>query len=296
MPVRISWTALLMCAAATMAEAQVPLSSPPLAPPLSQYGPLRAPSLGVRGLQPDIRGAVEMALTQSAAASTKAMEAEAMMRAARRAAGDGREAVRSAERGRDSYAGLRLLLGRETCRYSGQVRRGRATGVGVMTCGGTRYEGQFRDGRPDGLVVVERPDGGYVGQYRKGRRDGLGGDYARGSADAYEGEYRDGARIGLGIERDKDGFYPGQYGFFTDTSGRRINMELSGTQDFRDAHWAGTYGAYSGPRIACKLIKGAVLEGSVLDGNGAKFDSRGRVVEQGRYRLGILENGKGPPC
>ena len=73
-------------------------------------------------------------------------------------------------------------------------------------------------------------------------------------------------------------------------------MELSGTQDFRSTHWAGTYGAYSGPKIVCRLIKGAVLEGSVLDGDGAKIDSRGRVVEQGQYRLGLLEGGKDPPC
>ncbi len=73
-------------------------------------------------------------------------------------------------------------------------------------------------------------------------------------------------------------------------------MELSGTQDFRASHWAGTYGAYAGPRIICTLIKGAVLEGSVLDGDGAKFDARGRVTEQGHYRLGLLDSGKGPPC
>lgn len=292
MPDRIFWTAVLLCASIATAGAQ----SPPLSPPLSQYGPLRAPSLQTRGLQSDVHGAVETALIQSAAASTKAMEAEALMRQARRAAGDGREAARNAERGQRGHAVLRTNLGRESCRYSGQVRRGRAAGAGVMICGRTTYEGQFRDGRPDGLVVIERPDGGYVGQYRNGRRDGLGGDYAKGASDAYEGEYREGARMGLGIERDKDGFYPGQYGYFTDARGRRVNMELSGTQDFRGSHWAGTYGAYAGPRIVCRLIKGAVLEGSVLDGYGAKFDARGRVTEQGRYRLGILENGKGPPC
>jgi hypothetical protein len=296
MPVRMSWAALLICVVATTADAQGQFASAPLSPPLSQYGPLRAPSLQTRGLAPDVRRAVETALGQSAAASTKAMEAEAMMRAARRAAGDGREAALSAERGRNGHGNLKFSLDRETCRYSGQVRRGRASGVGVMRCGRASYEGQFRDGRPEGLVVIERADGGYIGQYRRGRRDGLGGDYARENADAYEGEYRDGARMGLGIERDKDGFYPGQYGFFTNARGRRINMELSGTQDFRGTHWAGTYGAYSGPKILCRLIKGAVLEGSVLDGDGAKFDARGRVVEQGHYRLGILENGKAPPC
>jgi len=287
---------MLMCAAVTAASAQEQFSSPPLSPPLSQYGPLRAPSLQTRSLIPDVRRAVETALSQAAAASTKAMEAEAMMRAAKRAAGDGREAARSAERGRNGYDSLNLSWDRQTCRYSGQVRRGRASGVGVMHCGRAGYEGQFRDGRPDGLIVIERADGGYVGQYRRGRRDGLGGDYVRSNADAYEGEYQDGARMGLGIERDKDGFYPGQYGFFTNARGRQINMELSGTQNFRGTHWAGTYGAYSGPKIVCRLIKGAVLEGSVLDGAGAKFDARGRVVEQGQYRLGILEGGKGPPC
>ena len=287
---RVSWAVLLLCANITAAGAQ----SPTLAPPLSQYGPLRAPSLQVRGLEPDVRRAVETALTQSAAASTKAMEAEAMIRAARRAAGDGREAARKAKRA--GHNGMPASFDHMRCQYSGDSRNHRAHGLGVLTCGPVTLEGQFRDGMPAGLIAAEGPSGGYLGQYRNGRRDGLGGDYARGNADAYEGEYQGGARMGLGIERDKDGFYPGQYGFYTGPDGRRTNMELSGTQDFRSTHWAGTYGAYSGPKIVCRLIKGAVLEGSVLDGDGAKFDARGRMVEQGHYRLGILEGGKGPPC
>lgn len=296
MLVRGSWAMMLICVAATAANAQAPpsLLPSPLSPPLSQYGPLREPALVTRGLDPDVRRAVETALAQSAAASTKAMEAEAMMRRARRAAGDGREAARRAER--SGQGGVATSFDHMRCRYSGDSRNRRAQGSGVMTCGPVAFEGQFRDGMPAGLIVAEGPSGGYLGQYRNGRRDGLGGDYARGNADAYEGEYRDGARIGLGIERDKDGFYPGQYGYFTGAGERPINMELSGTQDFRESHWAGTFGAYSGPKIVCKLIKGAVLEGSVLDGDGAKFDARGRAIEQGRYHLGILENAKGPPC
>jgi len=294
MPVRMSWTALLLSVIATAASAQAAFSSPPLSPPLSQYGPLRAPSLQMRSLSPDVRRAVQTALSHSATASTKAMEAEAMIRAAKRAAGAGREAARRMERA--GRGGLSASFDHMRCRYSGDNRNRRAHGLGVMTCGPVTFEGQFRDGTPSGLIVADGPSGGYLGQYRNGRRDGLGGDYVRANADAYEGEYQDGARMGLGIERDKDGFYPGQYGFFTNAGGRQINMELSGTQDFRSTHWAGTYGAYSGPKIVCRLIKGAVLEGSVLDGAGAKFDSRGRVVEQGQYRLGLLEGGKDPPC
>jgi hypothetical protein len=287
---RVSWAVLLLCANVAAAGAQTPA----LAPPLSQYGPLHAPRLQTHSLQPDVRGAVETALTQSAAASTKAMEAEAVMRQARHAAGEGREAAHRAERA--GRGGMPVSFDHMRCRYSGDSRNRRAHGFGVMTCGPVTFEGQFRDGAPAGLTAMEGPGGGYVGQYRDGRRDGLGGDYARGNADAYEGEYRDGARMGLGIERDKDGFYPGQYGFYTGPDGKRTNMELAGTQDFRESHWAGAYGAYSGPKIVCRLIRGAVLEGSVLDGVGAKFDARGRAIEQGRYRLGILENGKGPPC
>jgi hypothetical protein len=37
-----------------------------------------------------------------------------------------------------------------------------------------------------------------------------------------------------------------------------------------------------------------VLEGSVLDGYGAKFDSGGHLIEQGFYKLGT--GGSGPPC
>lgn len=155
------------------------------------------------------------------------------------------------------------------CLYQGRIDRGRATGLGVMHCRQHIYSGRFRDGR----------------------LSGLGGDTALDTADAYEGEYRNGARMGFGIERDKDGLYPGLYGFR-----QKTNMEVQGLQDFKDAHWAGHYGVYSGPRIACTLIKGAVLEGSVLDGYGAKFDSGGRLIEQGFYKSGMLENGSGPPC
>lgn len=268
--------------------------SPSLSPPLSQYGPLRAPALQSRTLQPAVRQAVEMALIQSAEASTKAMEAEATMRAARRIAGDGRDAALAAERiGRGD---MPVSFDHMRCRYSGEERDRRPAGLGVMTCGPIRFEGRFRDGVPDGLVAAEGPEAGYVGQYRNGRRDGLGGDYSRRAPDAYEGEYKDGARLGLGIERDKDGFYPGRYGPFAGPGDRQTSMELSGTQDFPGAHWAGTFGAYAGPKIACKLIKGAVLEGIVLDGDGAKFDTRGRVIEQGQYKLGILQDSKAPPC
>ena len=158
------------------------------------------------------------------------------------------------------------------CLYRGRVIHGRATGLGVMHCRSQIFVGRFRDGR----------------------LNGLGGDTALMMADAYEGEYRNGARMGYGIERDKDGVYPGQYGFRAD--GKKTDFEILGLQDFKDAHWAGHFGIYSGPKIACTLIKGAVLEGSVLDGYGAKFDSRGHLIEQGFYKLGVLENGSGPPC
>jgi len=160
------------------------------------------------------------------------------------------------------------------CLYQGRVAHGRATGLGVMHCRSQVFAGRFRDGR----------------------LNGLGGDTALTMADAYEGQYRNGARMGYGIERDKDGFYPGQYGFRARADGKKTDMEILGLQDFKDAHWAGRYGFYHGPKIACTLIKGAVLEGSVLDGYGAKFDSRGRLIEQGFYKLGMPENGSGPPC
>jgi hypothetical protein len=73
-------------------------------------------------------------------------------------------------------------------------------------------------------------------------------------------------------------------------------MALSGRQDFVTAHWAGRFGAYLGPKIACTIIKGATLEGSVLDGAGAKFDANGKLVEQGLYATGLLKDAKTPPC
>jgi hypothetical protein len=104
--------------------------------------------------------------------------------------------------------------------------------------------------------------------------------------------------MGFGVERDKDGVYPGRFGLYVDPKDKshRINMALSGRQDFATAHWAGNFGAYLGPKIACTVIAGAYLEGSVLDGYGAKFDAAGKLVEQGRYTTGLLKDAKAPPC
>lgn len=205
------------------------------------------------------------ALAAAAQASRAAGEAETIIRTAMEAGG---------KAGKIRFYDTLDVPGADgtACLYQGRIAQGRATGLGVMHCRQQIFAGRFRDGR----------------------LNGLGGDTALNTADAYEGEYRNGARIGFGIERDKDGFYPGLYGFRA--SGQKINMEILGLQDFKDAHWAGHYGVYGGPRIACTLIKGAVLEGSVLDGYGAKFDSGGHLIEQGFYKSGMLENGSGPPC
>ena len=187
-----------------------------------------------------------------------------------------RQAMNAADRADKTpgYGARDIVFAGASCRYRGQIVRRHATGLGVMTCPARRFAGQFRDGA----------------------LDGLGGDTSRDANDAYEGEYRHGARLGLGVERDQDGFYPGQYGFVPGAEGHRTNIEILGLQNFNDAHWAGRYGFYRGPKIACTLIKGAMLEGSVLDGYGAKFDRQGQPIEQGFYRLGLLQNGSGPPC
>jgi hypothetical protein len=287
---RPAFLAALLCLALPVAAGAQPSQVPAVMPPLSQYGPLTSPSLSRVGLKPTVRAAVDASTAAATEASTTAARAEKIVQAAQRAADRGREAARRAN-------AREVLFDRMPCRYSGEMTRNGANGSGVMTCGTTRYEGQFRNGAPDGLIVMTRADDGFLGQFKNGRRDGLGGDYQTVGVDAYEGAYRNGERMGPGIERDRDGFYPGRYGFYTDPrGGKRANMELLGLQNFRGSQWAGTYGAYSGPRIACTLIKGAVLEGSVLDGIGAKFDAGGRVTEQGRYRVGILDNGAGPPC
>jgi hypothetical protein len=173
-----------------------------------------------------------------------------------------------------------------------------AEGLGVMTCGATTYAGMFRDDQPDGPTVMETPEKIFSGEFRMGKPNGLGGDTQRHQGDAYQGEYRDGARMGFGVERDKDGVYPALFGFYSDPkdAAHRIAMALSGRQDFATAHWAGRFGAYLGPKIACTVIKGAYLEGSVLDGYGAKFDAGGKPVEQGLYATGLLKDAKAPPC
>ena len=60
-----------------------------------------------------------------------------------------------------------------------------------------------------------------------------------------------GCASGFGVERDKDGAYPGRYGVYVDPRDvrRRVNMELSGVQNFRTTHWAGSFGAYAGPGL-----------------------------------------------
>ena len=273
-------------------------NKPAIALPLSQYGPLTSPALATAKLQPPVRGVVQSAIAMAKRAGDRAAEAERILARAERAADQGRTAARQADTGVPGYGAHTVSFRGQTCRYRGTLKAGRGEGPGMMICGAQTYAGLFRGDRPDGLIAEGGPDGGYLGQYRNGERNGLGGDYSRRTADAYEGEYSKGRRWGLGIERDRDGFYPGRYGFYADRQypGRKTDMELLGLQNFRSSHWAGTFGFYSGPKIACTVIKGAVLEGSVLDGYGAKFDAEGRLAEQGRYRLGVPENGGGPPC
>jgi hypothetical protein len=249
---------LFVLPAAARAEGTIAL-------PLSGHGSLVSPRLDTAGLTPKTGESVRTAFAAAARARRAASAAESIIRAAMAAGG---------KAGKIRFYDTLDVPGADgtACLYQGRIAQGRATGLGVMHCRQQTFAGRFRDGR----------------------LNGLGGDTALNTADAYEGEYRNGARTGFGIERDKDGFYPGLYGFRA--SGQKINMEILGLQDFKDAHWAGHYGVYSGPRIACTLIKGAVLEGSVLDGYGAKFDSRGHLIEQGFYKSGMLENGSGPPC
>lgn len=232
--------------------------------PLSLDGGLVTPRLETKKLTPAARKDVEEAVATARRASQAALAAEDMVQAATKAQGDAEKKV----------PGHGTLDVSPHCRYRGEVIDGHASGAGVMHCGTQIFAGRFRDGR----------------------LEGLGGDYSLNTPDAYEGTYRDGARAGLGVERDKDGFYPGFYGVAQGARGRKINLELLGVQNFKNAHWAGRFGFYGGPKIACSLIKGAVLEGSVLNGPGAKFNRQGQLIEQGFYRMGLLQGGSGPPC
>jgi hypothetical protein len=238
-----------------------------IALPLSSQGSLASPHLKTQHLTPKTKASVTAAIAAAARGRKTAAAAEAVIKKAMVA---GEKAGKA--RGYDALD----VPGADgaACLYQGRLTHSQATGLGVMHCRSQILAGRFRDGR----------------------LNGLGGDSALSMPDAYEGEYRNGARMGYGIERDKDGFYPGQYGFRVGSDGKKTDMEILGLQDFTDAHWAGRYGFYTGPKIACTLIKGAMLEGSVLDGYGAKFDSHGRVIEQGLYKLGLPENGSGPPC
>lgn len=293
---RSACLAALICVSGSAAALDARKAVKIIMPPLSQYGSLQSPVLRTAGLRYPSNDVVKSAIAVAARASTTARLAEDMVRAAERAAAQGRDAAKKAKTATAGYLTLDTRFRSSSCRYAGQVANNRASGFGVMICQSGKFAGQFRDGEPDGLVVEEQQDDGYLGQYRNGTRNGLGGDYKRRDADAYEGEFKDGLRMGMGIERDKDGFYPGRFGFDPGRLPERIDMEIFGLQNFPGSHWAGRYGTYTGPKIACTLIKGALLEGSVLDGYGAKFDAAGRVTEQGLYKTGLLENGAGPPC
>jgi hypothetical protein len=267
------------------------LAVEPIALPLSKLPAFPAPDLALDGLSPEVAASVKAALSDAAKGNRAAHLAEAAIRAAEKAAARGRAAARAA-------AALDVTFQARPCRYRGESRARHAQGFGVMTCGAATYAGAFRNGQPDGPVVAETPEKVFSGEYKMGKASGMGGDTARHQADAYEGQYRDGARMGFGVERDKDGVYPGRFGFYTDPGDktRRIDMALSGRQDFAAAHWAGRFGAYLGPKLACTVIKGAFLEGSVLDGHGAKFDAAGKPVEQGLYATGLLKDARMPPC
>lgn len=267
------------------------LAAEPIALPLSKLPVFPAPELKLDGLSAEVAANVKTALSDAANGNRAGREAEAAIRAADAAATKGQEAARTAQPIDIAFDGW-------ACSYRGESVQRRAEGFGVMTCGETRYAGAFRDNAPNGPVKAESPEKIFSGTYRGGKADGLGGDTAKHQGDAYQGEYKDGARMGFGVERDKDGVYPGRFGIYVDPKDKahRITMALSGRQDFPAAHWAGSFGAYLGPKIACTIIKGAYLEGSVLDGPGAKFDAAGKPVEQGLYATGLLKGAKTPPC
>jgi hypothetical protein len=273
------------CAAFGQADpASIPL-------PFSKLPAFPAPPLMLDGLAPQTVANVKTALSDASRGDRAAQLAEAAIQSAEQAAAKGREAAKKS-------APSAVTFGGRTCRYRGEMQMNRANGFGVMVCGAANYAGTFRNGIPDGPVVTETLETVFSGIYHAGKADGLGGDTAPHQGDAYQGEYKDGARTGFGFERDKDGAYPGRFGFYADPKDKnhRINMALSGRQDFATAHWAGRFDAYLGPKIACTVISGAYLEGSVLDGYGAKFDAAGKPVEQGLYKTGLLKGAKAPPC
>ncbi len=58
--------------------------------------------------------------------------------------------------------------------YSGDCRKGKASGQGVAT-GADHYEGSFKDGWPEGMgLYTWRKGDQYKGQFRKGLRSGQG--------------------------------------------------------------------------------------------------------------------------
>jgi len=267
------------------------LAAEPIALPFSKLPPFPAPELKLETLSPDVAASVKTALSDAANGARTARLAEAAIQAGEEAAAKARIAAQAAEPMDIAFDGW-------ACRYRGEIARRRAEGFGVMTCGTTTYQGTFRNNAPEGPVRTETAETVFSGTYRDGKANGLGGDTAKLQGDAYQGDYRDGARTGFGVERDKDGTYPGRFGIYVDPKDKnhRITMALSGRQNFPTAHWAGRFGAYLGPKIACTIIKGAYLEGSVLDGYGAKFDAAGKPVEQGLYATGLLKGAKTPPC
>jgi hypothetical protein len=270
----------------------------PVMPPLSQYRILKPPPLQIEKLSSATRPTVEAALKDAENGRKAATLADDIVRTALRSADKGREAARRAHAGSRGYGKAAITFKGKPCSYSGELKGGFIGYFGVLSCQDRTIEGSFNGIQPDLQVVEKTSKAIYAGSYKDGGAFGYGADYHLGEIDSYQGEYRDSARMGFGVERDKDGVYPGRFGFYADPKdpAHRINMILSGRQDFPTAHWAGRFGAYLGPKIACTIIKGAYFEGAALDGAGAKFDAGGKITEQGPYKVGILKDGGGPPC
>lgn len=178
----------------------------------------------------------------------------------------------------DRSARARALLAREQLRLasaaSARARQGDGSSVGLLNghdASGNNFAfaGEIADGTEQGVGAAAISNGNhYSGQWFAGSAQGLGVfTYANG--DQYSGEFNESAESGLGSVT------------FTDHS---KGLGYSGQWAANAYNGYGVYYFQNGTRLEGLWHAGQV------NGLGARFDARGKLLEQGTYVNSVLKH------